>query len=50
MTKTRDAVLAANEAYAADFGDKAKLPMPPARRFVVLPAWTRGSIPPSSLA
>jgi carbonic anhydrase len=36
MTKTRDVVLAANEAYAADFGDKAKLPMPPARRFVVL--------------
>ena len=36
MTKTRDEVLAANETYAADFGDKAKLTMPPARRFVVL--------------
>lgn len=29
-------MLAANEAYAADFGDKAKLTMPPARGFVVL--------------
>ena len=36
MTKTRDEVLAANETYAADFGDKANLTMPPARRFVVL--------------
>ena len=38
MTKTRDVVLAANEAYAADFGDKAKLPMPPARRFAAFGA------------
>jgi carbonic anhydrase len=29
-------VLAANAAYAKDFGDKAKLPIPPARRFAVL--------------
>ena len=36
MTKTRGEVLAANETYAADFGDKANLTMPPARRFVVL--------------
>ena len=36
MTKTRDDVLAANEAYATDFGDKANLPMPPARRFAIL--------------
>ena len=36
MTKARDDVLAANEAYATDFGDKAKLPMPPARRFAIL--------------
>jgi carbonic anhydrase len=36
MTKIRDEVLAANEAYAKDFGDKAKLPMPPARRFAIL--------------
>ena len=29
-------VLAANEAYAADFGDKGKLALPPARRFAIL--------------
>ena len=29
-------VLQANEAYAASFGDKAKLPMPPGRRFAIL--------------
>ncbi|MDH3230072.1 MAG: carbonic anhydrase [Alphaproteobacteria bacterium] len=29
-------VLAANESYAADFGDKAQLPMPPGRRFAIL--------------
>jgi carbonic anhydrase len=36
MTKTLDEVLAANETYAAEFGDKAGLPMPPARRFAIL--------------
>jgi hypothetical protein len=36
MTKIRDEVLAANEAYAKDFDPKAKLPMPPARRFAIL--------------
>jgi carbonic anhydrase len=36
MTKIRDEVLAENEAYAKDFGDKAKLAMPPARRFAIL--------------
>jgi len=36
MTKAREDVLAANEAYATDFGDKANLPMPPARRFAIL--------------
>jgi carbonic anhydrase len=36
MTKIRDEVLAANEAYAQDFGDKAKLLMPPTRRFAIL--------------
>jgi len=36
MTKVHDEVLAANETYAKDFGDKAKLPMPPARRFAIL--------------
>jgi carbonic anhydrase len=29
-------VLAANEAYAADFGDKSELALPPARRFAIL--------------
>ncbi len=29
-------VLSANDAYAASFGDKAKLPMPPGRRFAIL--------------
>ncbi len=36
MSKIVDEVLQANEAYAAEFGDKANLPMPPGRRFAVL--------------
>jgi carbonic anhydrase len=36
MTKVLDEVLAANEAYAAEFGDKGRLALPPARRFAVL--------------
>ena len=32
----RDEVLGANEAYAADFGDKGELALPPARRFAIL--------------
>ncbi len=36
MRKVRDEVLAANRAYAATFGDKGKLAMPPARRFAIL--------------
>jgi carbonic anhydrase len=32
----RDEVLEANDAYAADFGDKADLALPPARRFAIL--------------
>jgi carbonic anhydrase len=36
MSKIRDEVLAANVAYAASFGDKGKLAMPPARRFAIL--------------
>ena len=42
MTKARDDVLAANEAYATDFGDKANLPMPPARRFAILTCMDAG--------
>ncbi|MFQ4136936.1 beta-class carbonic anhydrase [Nodosilinea sp. PGN35] len=36
MSQTLEAVLTANAAYAADFGDKGSLPMPPGRRFAVL--------------
>lgn len=36
MTKVLDEVLGANEAYAAAFGDKGSLSMPPARRFAIL--------------
>jgi carbonic anhydrase len=36
MSKVVDEVLEANRAYAADFGAKGKLAMPPARRFAVL--------------
>jgi carbonic anhydrase len=36
MTKVLDEVLKANGAYAAAFGDKGKLPLPPARRFAIL--------------
>jgi carbonic anhydrase len=36
MTQVLDEVLAANEAYAAEFGDKGSLPLPPARRFAIL--------------
>ncbi|MEW5788562.1 MAG: carbonic anhydrase [Pseudomonadota bacterium] len=36
MSKILDEVLTANHAYAADFGDKGKLPMPPGRHFAIL--------------
>jgi carbonic anhydrase len=36
MTKIRDEVLHANQQYAAQFGDKAKLALPPARGFAIL--------------
>lgn len=36
MSQILAAVLAANAAYAADFGEKGNLPMPPGRRFAVL--------------
>ena len=36
MTKVLHEVLAANDAYAAAFGDKGKLPLPPARHFAIL--------------
>ena len=36
MSRILDEVLAANKAYAAQFGEKGKLAMPPARHFAVL--------------
>jgi carbonic anhydrase len=36
MSKILDEVLTANAAYASSFGDKARLPMPPGRRFAIL--------------
>jgi carbonic anhydrase len=36
MSKIRDEVLRANAAYAAEFGDKGKLALPPARGFAIL--------------
>ncbi|MFN8524606.1 MAG: carbonic anhydrase [Chloroflexota bacterium] len=36
MSEILDQVLAANGRYAADFGDKGKLPLPPGRHFTIL--------------
>ena len=36
MSQVKEEVLSANAQYAADFGDKGSLPMPPGRRFAVL--------------
>jgi carbonic anhydrase len=36
MSKILNEVLSANQAYAANFADKGKLPLPPARRFAIL--------------
>jgi len=36
MSKIVEEVLAANASYAADFGNKGELPMPPGRHFAVL--------------
>jgi carbonic anhydrase len=36
MSKILDEVLAANRNYVATFGDKGKLPLPPARHFAIL--------------
>src|SRR5438477_7123875 len=36
MSNIVDEVLAVNTAYAATFGDKSNLPMPPARHFAIL--------------
>src|SRR5262245_29381852 len=36
MSKVLEEVIAANNDYASDFGDKASLPLPPGRRFAIL--------------
>lgn len=36
MSKTVDEVISANADYAADFGDKGRLPSPPGRQFAIL--------------
>lgn len=36
MSEIRKEILAANQSYAANFGDKADLPMPPGRHFAIL--------------
>lgn len=36
MSKVLEEVLAANARYAESFGDKSKLPLPPARKFAIL--------------
>ena len=36
MSQVRNEVLSANAAYAAEFGEKGQLPLPPARRFAIL--------------
>jgi carbonic anhydrase len=36
MSKILDEVLAANGAYASDFGERGKLTIPPARGFAIL--------------
>jgi len=36
LSKVHGEVLAANETYAADFGEKANLPLPPGRKFAIL--------------
>jgi len=36
VSEVRDEVLAANSKYAQNFGEKGKLPLPPARRFAIL--------------
>ena len=48
----RDEVLSANEEYCNEFGDRAELALPPARRFAITPspAWTPGWTLPGTQA
>ena len=36
MSSLKDEIIAANQAFASDFGDQSQLAMPPARRFAIL--------------
>ena len=45
-----DEVLSANDRYAASFGEKAELTLPPRGGSRSSPAWTRGSTRPSTRA
>ena len=49
MSKVLDEVLEANVRYAASFGDKGKMPMPPGRHFAILTCmdarWIRPNMP-----
>jgi len=36
MSETLESVLRANERYSSEFGERGKLPLPPARRFAIL--------------
>ena len=46
MSAVLDQVLSANTQYAADFGDKGSLALPPPVVSPCSPVWTRASIPP----
>ena len=48
MSQT-DELLKNNEAYASNF-DKGELPLPPAKKVAVSPAWTPASTPPARSA
>ena len=47
MSQILPEVLPSNRAYAANFGDKSKLPLPPARRFAILTCMDARLDPPS---
>jgi carbonic anhydrase len=49
MSDALKEVLAANGKYAAEFGDKSKLAMPPARRIAIL-TWMDARLDPAKFA
>ena len=50
MSKIVSEVIAANDAYVQNFGDKGKLPLPPGRRFAILTCMDAASIRPNTPA